>query len=854
MRLARGIKLNIIIAILLCIAFVLNAGYTLAAATYSLNAASVGDGQTETYTEFASMQGEGSGYTETYTYAVGSVNNSIKLNYGFSGKYDVAVKFTATYKNGEHLAKDFSLDIVDRDKWCIDMPTVSDLGGSGSYHALASTSNTLQGVMYYMGMLEGTGRLPIISGVTFYTSGNNTYINEADELTITVTPIYSKSTGSYDSSHKFYTTSVFYNDNKTAINNWTTYMAAYQQDKTRVAETRLMYYNAYSAEETALEYPSDNLSWNGENLVMPTELERSNTSYKYKVIRTQTGEDAEGNATYSYATSYDNIAAGNKYYGGLGVYVIPGSSLVTVDISFNYDWYDCVNDQIISGDVNPIGYKFSSEMTKVGTAYYYNRTIAEPTYIDVLEYMLLTASSGFKTALKNGYKVVIYNLTAKTHASTPAGWTSSGESAVNYEINNSSIQSGILIKKDKWASGSTHVETDVSIRNTGSTDLAIKEFTVKGTLWYGTYGDQTSFSEYGAGALQDILTGSGDLLYRGVNVDENMWTFYSYNPTTNVYTFKRNSGVNYIPSGSAITLISGVSVAQQSYPTEYTKIDGVDTSFVYDYWCTLEVGIVTATASYGAQSAYTDLEVETNGYYSQITSSSPAYIYVRNNTNQNISSITLESMVLHPLTSTNKPLRDHINTGSNVSYAVTNYVNGESSTKATINLRPNEKVLLFAITPSSDAIIYSYKLSANVSGGKIDNTAQLTVNNEAGDANIINTSTENKLYEFRLKSTKSFSGKLVNSGDFVFNATASNGAYYAYYKGVILPEQLIRVFTGISETIKVELEVIEHTQGWDAGHYVVGNYSAWSDDTSGELTNWLTAMQTIYGEPPSKPV
>ncbi len=858
MRLAKGIKFNIIIAILLCIAFVLNAGYTLAAAAYSLNVSSIGDSQTETYTEFASMQGEGTGYSETYTYAVGSVNNSIKLNYGFSHKYDIAVKFEATYKDGEHLAKDFSLDMVDRDKWCVDMPMVSDLDRRGSYYALASTSNRLEGVMYYMGTLEGTGYLPIISGVTFYTSGNNTYVNEADELTITVTPIYSKSTGTYDSTHKFYTTSKFYNSDKTAINNWVTYMTAYQQDKTRVDETKCMYYNAYSTEETALEYPSDDLSWDGENLVMPTELERSNTAYKYKVIRTQTGEDAEGNAIYSYATSYDNVIAGNKYYGGLGVYVIPGSSLVTVDISFNYDWYDCASNQIITGDVNPIGYKFSNEMTKVGTAYYYNRTISEPTYIDVLEYMVLTASSGFKTALKNGYKVVIYNLTAKTHTSTPTGWTSSGESTINYEINNSSIQSGILIKKDKWASGSTHVETDVSIRNVGSTDLAISKFTVKGTLWYSEYGDQTSFSEQSTGTyLQEIRATDNTLLYRGVVVDENMWTS-SYNPTTHVYTFTRNSGVNHIPSGSAITLISGVSVAQQSYPTEYTKIDGVDTGFIHDYWCTLEITVTTAKIDkdditpYVAQSTYTDLEVETNGYYSQITSSSPAYIYVRNNTNQNISSVTIQSMTLHPLTSTNKPLRDQINTGSNVGYTVTNYVNGGSSTTATINLRPNEKVLLFAITPNSDAIIYSYKLSANVSGGKVDNTAQLTVNNEAGDANLINTS--DKLYEFRLKSTTSFSGKLVNSGDFVCNTTASSGMYYAYYKGVILPEQLIRVFTGVASTINLQIDVIEHTQGWNAGRYIAGNYSAWSDDTSGALANWLTSMQTIYGEPPSKPV
>lgn len=894
MRLARGIKLNIVIAILLCIAFVLNAGYTLAATAYNLKVSSIGGAQAETYTGFAGMQGEGDSYTAKYVYSVGSVNNAIKLNYGFSSefKYNVAVKFTATYTNSEHGAKDFSLNIVNRDKWCVDMNTVTDLTNSSSYYALGSADNSISGVMYYMGTIDGVGRLPVISGVTFYTSGNNSYNYEGDILTVQVTPIYVKApeynaeADTYTTSHKFYdAVNMLNSSNTAAIDNWREYMNAYVADKTTIDSTRYMYYNAYASGDTALEFPSDvkpdsvtdaneskkYLTWDAQgNLIMPSaEIYQSNTAYRYKVVRDGDGSQA---APYTYSATYDNVIAGNKYYGGLGVYVIPDSDMVTVDISFSYNWYgpvdadgDGVTDKddsgkdkydIITGVFNPIGYKHSSQITKVGTAYYYNCTITEPTYINVLEYMLLKAESGFKTALQKGYKVVIYNLTANAHTSTPDGVVLGTKPSV--EINNSSIQSGILVRQSSWNNGPTRVETDVTVHNNGDTDLAISKFTVKGTLWHSKYDENFSgFAEQAVGVLADVEDFTGALLYRGVTVDENMWTYASY--IDGVYTFTRKPGANYIPAGSSLTLIDGVVANKLSYPAAndaaWVTSNGVTSAWAYDYWCTLDIDIIYGSASYGthvnsgsSDNPYTDLEVETNGYYSPISPSSPAYVYVRNNTNQNINNVSIRSMQLYGLTSTKKPVRAQINTGNPIDYTVYNYITGDTSTTATITLSPNEKVLLFRITPNADAIIYDYIVAAGVVSGKVAAQPELTSNNQSGDANVINTGTD--CYEFRLKSTSSFSAKLVDSASFVVNtAKASDGYYYAYYKGVICPNQLIKAFSGFDSSINLDIDFKVHTQGWDAAHYVAANYSDWSADTSGAFAGWLTAMQAIYGQP-----
>ena len=210
MRLGKKVKFNMIIAILLCMAFVVNIGATWAFTSYTFRAkGSIQlDGDiTENYTEFASATGA----TGNYEYSVGAANNQLSINYGFSHAHDLRVSFTAEYTNtaNAHLANDFSLNFVNRDKWCID--TTEMVGSSGvvtgagdenaevggaTYYSLSSTTKIYSGVMYYMDTLTGSGTLPVISGVTFYTSPNNSYKYIGDNLTVTITPSYVKLTNS----------------------------------------------------------------------------------------------------------------------------------------------------------------------------------------------------------------------------------------------------------------------------------------------------------------------------------------------------------------------------------------------------------------------------------------------------------------------------------------------------------------------------------------------------------------------------------------------------------------------------------------------------------------------------------
>ena len=871
-RLGKRVKINIVIAILLCMAFAVNIGATLAVASYSFTASSINTsvGETtkhETYTEYANAQGS----SGQYIYSVGSANGQLSVNYGFSHAHDLMVRFTATYTNESHSANDFSLNFVNRDKWCVDMNVVSGLAPAGetpqTYYALASASNSISGVMYYMDTLTGSGTLPIISGVNFYTSPNNSYTYIGDTLTVTLSVEYAKSSAS-----NYTTTSHSFKDellgaSTTAFTNWIDYMAG-----TALATPRYMLYNAYANNSTALAYPSDyNWTASGFNITEQTEPLYSNTAYRYAIGKE--GENKNGSITYHTTRSYSAVAAGNTYYGGVGVYVFPTSTLKTVGVTVDYHWqkngtiagtaqnnmvqakYD--NDyiteikRIIEDDKNTENVDESGEYY----AYYYKATITEPTYINVLEHIMLTAESGYRAILNAGYSLVITQIAITSETTNPSGWTSS--SVADVQINNSTKQSPTLVRIKDVATGSKTFETNVSAHNNGTSTMAITSFKVAGKLWYANYTDQdhSAFARYDMGNLPD-----GSLTY-----DTNIW---SATYSAGVYTFTRTNTSAHIPAGYGIKLISGVSIPMQYYPSvddagfiESTDSQGnkyFNTIAVNDFWCELEVTdvITTSTISYSGGS-YTGVEVVAEGYYSTIESDSTASIYLKNNTNQDITSVSLSGLRLAALNSASSQLlpRDNLNTSTEFNYSLTNCLTGatQSTVKSTastsqstsnIIIRPNEKVLLYTITPKSKAVIYTYNISATVGPAAetrdLDLIFNINQNTSATTqtADILNNS--DTYHEFRLASSIDLTDYLTNPTDFVEQQV--DDVYYYYYKGVICAHQCMTIFKKHASAVTVDY--IPHVDGSNADRYVASNYTTWNPPA-----DWLTAMQAIYGEP-----
>lgn len=888
MRLGKRVKINMILAILLCMVFVVNIGYTLAlsSASYQFKAKVWADeSNNEIYTEYA----KASTTSGIYEYSVGSKNRQLSINYGFSCKYDLKIKFTAIYSNdgalmGEndtHIANDFTLNFVDRDNWCIDMlgigegfAALSKIGNTETaIPAYLQTSNTstLTGVMYYMKKIEGSGTLPIISGVTFYTSPNGSVNYIGDKLTVTLEPEYVKSDDSkYNSNHAFATSSkLLYANNSTAFNIWASYM-----NNTTLAAPQYMVYNSYFAGkdlrdnvlednyiDTSLSYPSD-FDWtikDGEgnynfNIVGKSEPIYQNTAYRYSVDKVL----KQGSTTeYTLKRGYAAVAAGNSYNGGLGLYVIPTANMTTVGFTIKYYWQkDYTVDDYIP--INMIDLNYSNDISIVTTkvdgvdyqSLYYKEEISSPTYINIIDNLMLKAEGPFATILNNGYKLVITDLTVIFEESAPSGWIS--QTKLDYEVNNSTSQSPILVPISKVINGDYTTEANVSINNNGTTPIAVTEFTVKGKLWYPDYSSNGSVFE------EEIV---GYLPNECLQFNSDIWN-KSYNPDTNTYKFTRKNSSVHLLGGTSLQIVSGVTIPKQYYPKDadfevLSASEGTyKTKYVNDLWCSLEVEITgTAEVTYNEGNT-SGLEVITDGYYLEISAGSTASIYVRNNTSQNINAIELSALNVYYLTSGTTLPRERMDSTANISYSVkyfnetasvTYYANpGEgqtsfNSTPYAITIRPNETILFCTITPSANAIISNYKVTAWLDAGVEDADVDMVFDHTNNLAEIINNS--DSYYEFRIKADKDMTDYLINPNDFIEDKIADN-LYYYYYKGVICKHQAISVIKNLSASRGVSVDYIEHINGVTASQYIYDNYKTWDPPTE-----WFDVMKLIYGEP-----
>ena len=465
---------------------------------------------------------------------------------------------------------------------------------------------------------------------------------------------------------------------------------------------------------------------------------------------------------------------------------------------------------------------------------------------------MLTAESGYRAILDAGYSLVITNISVTTEKSNPSNWTP--RSVAGMRINNSTEQSPTLVRIKDVATGSKTFEVNVSAQNDSQTTLAITSFKVRGNLWYANYTDQdhSLFAKYDMGELP-----GNSLIY-----DNDMWNVtYS----EGVYTFTQANSGAHLPVGYGIKLLSGVTISKQYYPTvedpdfvENTDSQGnkyFNTIAVNDFWCTLDVFDVqtTATVNYSGV-GYTGVEVVAEGYYSAINAGATASIYLKNNTNQDITSVSLTNLRLATLNSNSSTLlaRDNLNTSTEFDYVLTNHLTGVTKTgvKSTTNtndatssvtIRPNEKVLLYTITPSAQAVLYTYNVSVELSSAQAVRDVEMTfdVNNASSNtvcADIVNNSSSH--YEFRLVSSIDLSDCLA-SDEFVEQQV--DGTYYYYYKGVLYSHQAITLF---NEYVGVTIECIAHIDGANAEHYVADNYTTWNPPAE-----WLTSMQAIFGEP-----
>lgn len=840
MRFGRRTVISILV-ILLCMAFVFNFGSTFSIVSYSFLGKSKGNTtNAESYTEYATVTNA----SGEYAFASGSVNNKLSLDYGTDTEYDLMVKFTASYKNSSHKAKDFDFNFVDRNSWCIDLPTTSTLSASGveaqKVYNLSSSSNQISGVMYYLGKISGTGSIDLISGVTFYASSLESDNYYGDVLTITFTSYYVKSnTNNYNLSsastkHSFYNNSLSGTD-YVAYDNWISYM---KSANGYIGTNSAMIYNAYANDSFALSYPND-FTWTEDfNLASQTEPTYSNSAYRYKIAKTSNGN----------VRTLEAVIAGNKYRGGLGLFVMPSQKL-RINVNVLAYWE---KDGVIQGTMpnNTIHLGVSEMLDDT----MYSQYITKPTYIDIIDYIMLTAEARYRDILINDYKLVICKLDV-----TFENATSGSEMAeTNYKINNSTSKSPILARYKDIVASNMSTDVKVSVSNMGNNPIKINSFTVKGKLWYANYTTTAVEGDTSIQVFSEEVKGYLDA--SGFKYDTNLWTA-SVSGDVVTFTAKTSGFGAYITSGYEMPLITGVVIPNQSGDLSGLVNVG-DEIYVYDLWCSLEINITSYSevSSFTGSGSYTGVEVVTNAYNSTISANSYSYIYVRNNTNQTITAVNLTNFALAQVTSTSGNPRNNMNVSASFSYELmafggnSQYVSSSGSLSASapstnpssatsltvsslsVDIKPNDCVLLFRIKPTQNAIVYSYNLSVQMASGNTDSATKIR-NDDSQGAYLVNNSTTK--YEFRIKSNVDLSTYLADSSEYVLSQSGST--YYAYYVGVVNENQIISITNKLEGKVLISVEILAHTAGAEASQYVAGNYTSWNPPAE-----WLTRMQNIY--------
>ena len=818
MRLGKVSKFNIVLAILLCMAFALDIGMTVASVAHSLFSRSerVVDGvKAEVFTGHSSVVVDSAGQIP---YEVGSVEYNMSANYGVSVEHDLMLTMTIAYNNENHKLNDFSLNFANANMWSVDTPNsfeniTQTEENKSTHYSVTSNTNSLTIALYYLGTISGSGQLPIISGVTFYNDGlgrSSTNLSatryEGDYLTITITPYYTKVTASeltshYSNSHNFYTHSV---GDKQAFTNWCKYKS------NSISDSTYMIYNDHGTDATGILFPQDfECPDDITEISSSSIINNSTTAYEYAIT----------NSGGTDTISYSKLLAGNKYSGGVGVFVYPKSSGATVSINVTAYWE---KGGVIMGTAttNPIHLQYSRNIIQADGQYCHYATITKPTYIKVLDSIMLTAQGEYEAIWRNGYKLIISAVDVDFISTTMT------TEEVGYSVSNSTEISPVLARYVEPSSKNVNI----SIANTGSQVLKITSFTIQGKLWYADNSNALEYAE-----VVSYLSNDDAFVY-----DSDVWNEPVYSSEGSIYTFTAKQDTYIIP-GYGMPLISGVNVPAHTYET----VEG-STTYVQDRWCGIEI-VDMVVAVKGENDSVTSqnysVEVSAPNYWVPLEPGEIGLISIKNNTEQMIASlrISVEMMWLEDgecYREQGEQISTYQYELENLAVYSTREVTGPSGVDMIdVSIRPGERLAIWSVSSEYRCMISSVgvyvRTESTIYGQDVDMFRTCRSDVEGQESSyIVNNS--DKTYEFRAYGIQ---GVVDMPECFVLDSDAG----YAYYEGIIRPHQIINfgdlfLFSEYIDVISLEIDAAEHTGVYDDFG------TSWDDVPE----DWISAMQGIF--------
>jgi len=607
----------------------------------------------------------------------------------------------------------------------------------------------------------GSGKLGIINGVEFTDVNDTSYNGQSLSITLTakISKIYKKTDANsnivddYSHAHILYT-------NTDAGNAWFAY---------KTGSTYVMVYNSHYSYDTGITHP--------------------------------------GNDTAMSGTKW---LGGDRFYGGVGIYVVAGATDFKLKASIQGIWRSSTGSTGIEAAENNIQYNYSdgwvsystpsySDTKQIFENKYFNYTVqaGSVAYIQVVDNIEITSAGESNISNYDNHKLVtnsitindqpfsyaeIDNATAEQKAALAIQSLSSddGITSANVSPSGGNYSKSMLIYNQtshdaglyKAGSGQQTYYTNISlVNNTADT----KTYALSYVLNY-YIGNGYGSNPYASGNSKDLFKNTSD-------------QYYSYQGTT--------ANATYFEVEKAKTVVtlapySRVNVCERFYVTDafaaFIKSD-LGVSDNYDAW--VQVGVTASTTS----STNADLLVETkvSGGNVTVRVKNPTQYTVSGNITVNLELFASSTFALQTISGLDSKF-----TGSNGTYTAT-----------ALTLEPNETALVCSFTNNNTKFIIQGFATASATA--TPNTVKL-VNGGTNDAYLINYSDES--YYVR------FSGQISANSSFV----VSNG--YNYYIGILRPDQIVKVaMTDDGDITAADLIVVNNAD------YSSATLSTWGDAT-----------------------
>ncbi len=666
--------------------------------------------------------------------------------------------------------------------------------------------------------ITGTGQLTIFTGVDFTLDDDFDYVGASLTINIDEVRVYKVGSSSYNSSHPLVS----------GINT-TTYPSA---------QAWLKYKARDSSNSNAFVIVYNHL-YEGNGVSHPIDV-----GAYYRV---------DGNYRW---------LGGMKSYAGVGVYVVTGSSPITLSATVRARWYaGSETGQVFDNNLllhYASGWNAVSSLSdEIFPTYNYSTYIPaySTAYIEIVDSLEITTrgSNADRTAYR-GASAVIYSIglnggfTSVGEAEISSGEiasagfsASSGYSQPNYEIVNSTLYKPLLYVYNNYGTSAAAqtFELNISIVNNTSTALQISNVSYTLHYYIGNGSNSTNVANSFAGTDWYRATGS----------------------STSAITSITSAGFTYVPPYSSITLTTSVQIGanfqSNIVATNYGSFDAY--TYVVPNVTFASSSTVKAEVEFGMSGttgvfylknktdsiltvSATTLQLREITYeFTQLTSSIDSSVlnnwssiywqyYVRSGSNfirntnssrpstSNLSSYYSMSVVSDPVTLS----------GTNFT-TYNGFTNGSSNMSLT--LKPGESLKIAEIRGLTNSRYVRYELTyqnstqpSTTARASTNNTIDV-VNEDSNNAYIINNSSSS--YFVRYNGTSSTSTDIRLSGG------------YYYYIGIVRPGQIVKIPLINASSTRIVLQNIVAPDTYVDG--ASGTLSSWTTDST-----ILNAFRTYF--------